>query len=189
MKNLISNVFTIECFAAIYENITKTKDKTSYKWKNLMKSYPLMIKRFHIKRNLLTESKTCATIGGMYFFWFLSQAKYSSSKSILELFLQERQSVNTIEDFLLYESESSSCIFRELIGVFGNEGHLISTEPFNKSLVRLIEEYTIIPVTTENGIIWDLASQDSDKSELSELENILLEYSGWLNYNEPKRTH
>lgn len=176
MKDLISNVFALECFPIIYEHCKiKGRGETSYKWKNLMKSYPLFVKRYHLERKLLNVPLSCVTLGGMYFFYFLSFCK--NNLGALKEFLNTKQGIISLEEYIMYDSKDSQAIFTGVVNLSGNGLELVSNKPFNESLRYLIESYQIIPQNAAEGIIWVL---NKERDDLCRLETILKTYSGFM---------
>jgi len=168
--NLLTNVFSIECFPVVLSEMN-IKDKISHKWKNLMKSYPLAIKKYYLERNLLPYPQTCITIGGMYFFYLLSQ---NITGEVLKDFLLKEQHIDTLDNFLIYKDDDIILIFKDIISLSGHSTKITSLEPFNEALIKLIETYEIIPVKTLEGYIWTL---NEEREDLCPLETILKTYS------------
>jgi len=150
-------------------------DKSSGKWKNLLASYPLFVKKYYLQtNNLLSSPMTCVTLYGMYFLWFLELQVHKNS---LYSFLEKEQGEGDIKELLIYNTEGTCCIFKEIITLKGKCSNLLSNTEFNKSLVYLIESYRIIPVNSTDGVVWTV---NKEKGDLCHLETILKKYSGFM---------
>lgn len=169
---LLSNVFTLAAWELTWKTLTGDTSSPSGRWKNLIKSYPLFVRRFHLPDSILPKPQTCITLGGMYFLLILQ--KHGKYNQALVEFLNKFQGVDELQEFIIYDNQGDLVIFKDIEILQGEAKHLTHTKPFNDVLQKLIEEYRIVPKMSSDGLIFDVTGEEL--GDLCNLETSLKRY-------------
>ncbi len=162
---LISNVFTIESYAELFQELTGENISRGF-WKNLISTYPFFVKNFYIN-DILPKKKTCITLGTMYFFYF--RWLIGDFPEAFEEYLRKKQSILETEDIYLYSHGESCILCKETLAFQGTDDFFKSNRKFNELLEKKIDKVDFIPRRIDGGIIWDIRKQDEDICHLETL--------------------
>jgi len=164
---LITPIFTIDAYCEIIAKLEGLSVRPILKWKNLLATYPLFIKKYYLETPLLPKPKTCLSLGGMYFLYF--HRHFPEFPLPLKEFLASEQVLKDITDFLVYHDKKDLAIFQSLVVYSGSCDNIISNQDFNRTLEGLIEDYTIIPKGCKEGIVFDVREEEEDVCTLEAL--------------------